>query len=236
MPGECFAASRPDTILSTGAGLAVPFFLIGKLLGIRLVYVESVTRTESISLSGRLVYPLADRFFVQWPAAAKRLRRAEYAGGIALIFVTVGTHHQPFERLLAALDEPRAPISWSSSLVPRDRQRASHAAEAYMPFNEMLECFAEADTVITHAGVGSILCARREGHVPLVVPRRRDLGEHVDDHQAELTRGLEARGTAIAVWDTDALADAGEKRAAPRARPRVDRAATLPKRPRRATG
>lgn len=73
---------RPDAILSTGAGLAVPFFLIGKLLRIRLVYVESVTRTESISLSGRLVYPLADRFFVQWPAAAKRLRRAEYAGGI----------------------------------------------------------------------------------------------------------------------------------------------------------
>jgi beta-1,4-N-acetylglucosaminyltransferase len=73
---------RPDAILSTGAGVAVPFFLTGKLLRIRLVYVESVTRTESISLTGRLVYPFADRFFVQWPAAAKRLRRAEYAGSV----------------------------------------------------------------------------------------------------------------------------------------------------------
>lgn len=73
---------RPDAILSTGAGVAVPFFLVGKLLGIRLVYVESVTRTESISLTGRLVYPLADRFFAQWPAAAERLRRAEYAGSV----------------------------------------------------------------------------------------------------------------------------------------------------------
>ena len=73
---------RPDAILSTGAGLAVPFFLVGKLLGIRLVYVESVTRTATISLSGRLVYPLADRFFVQWPRLAERLRRAEYAGGV----------------------------------------------------------------------------------------------------------------------------------------------------------
>lgn len=72
---------RPDAILSTGAGLAVPFFLVGKLLRRRLVYVESVTRTETISLSGRLVYRLADRFFVQWPDAAERLRRAEYAGG-----------------------------------------------------------------------------------------------------------------------------------------------------------
>ncbi len=73
---------RPDAILSTGAGLAVPFFVIGRLLGIRLVYVESVTRTESLSLSGRLVYPLASRFFVQWPAVAERLRRAEYHGGV----------------------------------------------------------------------------------------------------------------------------------------------------------
>jgi len=73
---------RPDAILSTGAGLAVPFFLVGKLLGIRLVYVESVTRIETISLSGRLVYRLADRFFVQWPQAAVGRGRAVYAGSV----------------------------------------------------------------------------------------------------------------------------------------------------------
>lgn len=67
---------RPDVILSTGAALAVPFFLVGKLRGVRLVYVESLTRTTSLSLSGRLVRPLADAFFVQWPelAAAKGVR------------------------------------------------------------------------------------------------------------------------------------------------------------------
>lgn len=73
---------RPEAILSTGAGLAVPFFVVGRLLGIRRVYVESVTRSETISLSGRLVYPLANRFFVQWPQAAERRRRAEYAGNV----------------------------------------------------------------------------------------------------------------------------------------------------------
>jgi UDP-N-acetylglucosamine transferase subunit ALG13 len=61
--------------------------------------------------------------------------------------------------------------------------------------------------VITHAGVGSIICASREGHVPLVVPRRHDLGEHVDDHQAELTRALAERGSVVAVWDVDELAE-----------------------------
>lgn len=73
---------RPDAILSTGAGLSVPFFLIGKLLRIRLVYVESITRIETISLSGKLVYRLADSFFVQWPEAAERRRRAVYAGSV----------------------------------------------------------------------------------------------------------------------------------------------------------
>jgi beta-1,4-N-acetylglucosaminyltransferase len=73
---------RPDAILSTGAGLAVPFLVVGKLLRIRSVYVESVTRTDTVSLSGRLVYPFADRFFVQWPEVAERLSRAEYAGTV----------------------------------------------------------------------------------------------------------------------------------------------------------
>lgn len=73
--------SRPDVILSTGAGLAVPFFLVGKLFGARLVYVESMTRIHGPSLSGRLIYPFSDRFFVQWPEAAT-LPRMEFAGRV----------------------------------------------------------------------------------------------------------------------------------------------------------
>jgi beta-1,4-N-acetylglucosaminyltransferase len=69
---------RPDVILSTGAALAVPFFLAGKLFGARLIYVESLTRTTSLSLSGRLVRPLADAFFVQWPDLADG--KARFAG------------------------------------------------------------------------------------------------------------------------------------------------------------
>jgi beta-1,4-N-acetylglucosaminyltransferase len=44
--------------------------------------VESLTRTESLSLSGRLVYPLADAFFVQWPEPARRHRKARYVGSV----------------------------------------------------------------------------------------------------------------------------------------------------------
>jgi UDP-N-acetylglucosamine:LPS N-acetylglucosamine transferase len=73
---------RPDVILSTGAALAVPFFIVGKLAGVRLVYVESLTRTSSLSLSGRIVYPLANAFFVQWPEAARGRHKAIHAGSV----------------------------------------------------------------------------------------------------------------------------------------------------------
>ena len=72
---------RPDVMLSTGGGITVPFFLVGKLFGARLVFVDSVTRIRGASLTGRLVYPLCDRFFVQWPEAAT-LRRMEFSGNL----------------------------------------------------------------------------------------------------------------------------------------------------------
>jgi UDP-N-acetylglucosamine transferase subunit ALG13 len=131
-----------------------------------------------------------------------------------LIFVTVGTHGQPFARLLDALagiDEELV-VQYGPGRAPA----GVAVAEAFMPFDQMLANFRRAEKVITHAGVGSILCASREGHLPLVVPRRHDLGEHVDEHQAELTRHLAERGSVIAVWDTAdlpaLLADAPARR------------------------
>jgi UDP-N-acetylglucosamine:LPS N-acetylglucosamine transferase len=72
---------RPDAILSTGAALAVPFFVLGRLHGARVVYVESLTRTTTLSLSGRIVKPLAHAFFVQWPTAAHH-RGVRHVGGL----------------------------------------------------------------------------------------------------------------------------------------------------------
>ncbi len=72
----------PAVVISTGAGLALPFFILGKLQRRRLVYVESITRVEKLALTGRLVYPLADAFFVQWDSLAE-LRRARFHGSVA---------------------------------------------------------------------------------------------------------------------------------------------------------
>ena len=124
-----------------------------------------------------------------------------------MIFVTVGTHQQPFHRMLAALEALPA-----NELVVQHGYGAapggvSHAA-AFMSFGEMLEQFESADIVVTHAGVGSILLALRVGHTPIVVPRYKRNGEHVDDHQVELTRALSGGGRVIAAWDTASLARA----------------------------
>lgn len=73
---------RPAVVVSTGAAIAVPFAWVGRLRGTRVVYVESLTRIDSPSLTGRLVMPVADRIYVQWPQLVGRVRRARFAGSI----------------------------------------------------------------------------------------------------------------------------------------------------------
>ena len=73
---------RPGIIISTGAGVGVPFCWLGRLCGIRVIFVESLTRIDGPSLSGRLVQPIADRYFVQWPSLAERCPKGEYLGSV----------------------------------------------------------------------------------------------------------------------------------------------------------
>ena len=71
---------RPDAVVSTGAGVSVPFVWAARLLGIRTIFIEDLTRVSGLSLSGKLVYRVADVFLVQWPELAARYRRAQYRG------------------------------------------------------------------------------------------------------------------------------------------------------------
>lgn len=71
---------RPTAILSTGPAIAVPVSLLGKALGIRIIFVETGSRVTGLSLTGRIMYRFADLFFVQWPQLAAQLPRARYAG------------------------------------------------------------------------------------------------------------------------------------------------------------
>ena len=75
-------STRPRVILTTGAGVAVPFVWIGRLLGARVVYVESATRIEAPSLSLRLVRPFVSQLYVQWPELQTALPQARYRGSV----------------------------------------------------------------------------------------------------------------------------------------------------------
>lgn len=62
---------KPDVIISSGAAVAVPFFYIGKLFGAKLVYIEVFDRYDKPTLTGKLAYPIADKFVVQWEEEKK---------------------------------------------------------------------------------------------------------------------------------------------------------------------
>ena len=72
--------SPPDVIVSSGAGVAFPYFLAGWMLGIPRVYIEVVDRIETPTLTGRLCRPFATRFLVQWPAQQPMYRGSENVG------------------------------------------------------------------------------------------------------------------------------------------------------------
>ena len=73
---------RPQVVVTTGAGVAVPFAWMARLHGSTVVYVESLARIDGPSLSYRLIAPVAQRRYVQWPELAKTLPRSRFVGDI----------------------------------------------------------------------------------------------------------------------------------------------------------
>jgi len=73
---------RPDLIISSGAAVSVPFFYIGKLFGAKLIYIEVFDRIDKPTLSGRLVYPIVDKFIVQWEEQKRVYKKAINLGSI----------------------------------------------------------------------------------------------------------------------------------------------------------
>ena len=73
---------RPQVVVTTGAGIAVPFAWIARLRGSKVVYVESLARIDGPSLTYRLIAPIAERQYVQWPELARTLPRSRFVGNV----------------------------------------------------------------------------------------------------------------------------------------------------------
>jgi len=74
---KVISRERPKLIITTGAGESVPFVIIGKLFGSQVIFVESITRVNDISLSAKLVLPLIDRLYVRWSSLKEKYPKAE---------------------------------------------------------------------------------------------------------------------------------------------------------------
>lgn len=76
------ASEKPDFIITTGALIAYPFCVIGKLMGIKVIYIESFARVDKPSLTGKLVYNLSDLFMVQWEDMLKEYPKSMLGGDL----------------------------------------------------------------------------------------------------------------------------------------------------------
>ena len=133
-----------------------------------------------------------------------------------MIFVTVGTHEQQFNRLISCVDELKR-----DGVIQED-VFIQTGFSTYEPkycrwsklisYEEMVKNVAEARIVITHGGPASFIMPLQIGKIPIVVPRQFQFGEHVNDHQVEFSRAVsERQGNIIRIENISCLHDAVAK-------------------------
>lgn len=130
-----------------------------------------------------------------------------------MIFVTVGTHEQQFNRLVKAVDNLVANGTITESVFEQTGystyvpEYCEHSP--FVPAQKMQELMSDASVVITHGGPSSFVEAMAAGRAPVVVPRRVEFGEHVNDHQADFVRVVSERiGGIVPVYDVAELPQA----------------------------
>lgn len=204
-------AERAEVAYSTGSALALAVLPLARLRRMQAIYIESVSRFDGPSMSGRILAKLRGvRVFTQharW--ATKRWRPGpslmaaysvtqspEPVNRPLRIFVTLGTiKPYRFDRLISHLEQ--ALPADAEVRVQFGETTMSHPtwdAQAYTSSEEFDDSVRWADTVVSHAGVGSALRIMDLGKAPLLAVRRARFGEHVDDHQEQIARYLSEEG------------------------------------------
>ena len=129
-----------------------------------------------------------------------------------MIFVTVGTHEQPFNRLIKAVDKLKRDGIITEDVIMQTGFSTYEPKyckwSKLIPYQDMEKNVKNAHIVITHGGPASFIMPLQIGKTPIVVPRQYKFGEHVNDHQVEFARNVAERmGTIIPVEDISTLGD-----------------------------
>lgn len=129
-----------------------------------------------------------------------------------MIFVTVGTHEQPFNRLVKAIDKLKKDGVITEDVIMQTGYSTYEPKyckwDKLIPYDEMVKNVENARIVITHGGPASFIMPLQIGKTPIVVPRQKKFDEHVNDHQVEFARNVAERmGTIIPVEDINKLGE-----------------------------
>lgn len=129
-----------------------------------------------------------------------------------MIFVTVGTHEQPFNRLVKCVDDLKKDGTITEEVIIQTGYSTYEPRyckwKKLFPYQEMLKLVEKARIVITHGGPSSFIMPLQIGRTPIVVPRRHEFNEHVNNHQVSFANAVAERmGTIIVVDDIDKLGE-----------------------------
>lgn len=210
-------------VVSTGSGVALPFFLAALRHGVPRYYIESAARSMGPSLTGRLVARIPrTQLFTQYPhltgngwaycgslfddfePGSPREATIPPGASPSRVVVTLGTmpaygFRRAVERLTRTLPQVCAPdteVLWQTGAT--DLRGLGVRGHDQVPADELRSAIQDADLVVMHGGIGSALTALDAGRVPVMLPRRVAFGEHVDDHQAMICDLLGRRRLAVA--------------------------------------
>ncbi len=204
-----------DLAVSTGAGIAATVLPTARMMGLRSVFIESATRVEGPSLSGRILQRVPGielysqhldgrGFGDRWSVVGSV--HDEFSPGPAVrcdalrrVVVTLGTiRPYGFRRLVEQLLEVLpgdAEVLWQTGAT--EVSDLPIEGRVAVPAQELEAAMVAADVVVAHAGTGTALTAFELGRCPVLVPRRVGHAEHIDDHQVGTARALSARGLAL---------------------------------------
>lgn len=120
-----------------------------------------------------------------------------------MIFVTVGTHEQPFNRLIKTIDELKEKGIIEEDVIIQTGFSTYEPNfcnfKRIFPYKEMIKNVSKASIVITHGGPSSFIMPLQFGKIPIVVPRKKIFDEHINDHQVEFCKAVESRQRNIIV-------------------------------------
>jgi len=132
-----------------------------------------------------------------------------------MILISVGTHNQPFDRLLREVDRLAEKEEIKDKIIAQigysSYKPRNYRYFKFTSWNRILDLNKKADVVITHGGAGNLLIASYFNKQIVAVPRMKRYGEHLNDHQIQLVKELEKQGRVLAVYNITNLGQAIRK-------------------------